>query len=199
MNFGITAAFACNIAINANEVKKQSNKDKSCMKKLIRNMAVLATGACLMAATAVADPIFLGDYNANPPTIPILGSEEIEMDYLNGLIFDYNSTPPPVPIPYPATTYDKTQWGNNDDTTPEIGNLGDWEYIALKFGNNYTFYYLNGATTFEFTSPGQNGLSHYTLFDAEPTNKTPEAGVTAILLGTALLGLGAVRRRVGLK
>lgn len=168
------------------------------MKKLIRSMAVIATGACLMAATAMADPIPLGDYFADPPEFPVLGSETEERDYLNGLILDYNNQEP-IPIPYPATTYAKTQWGDNDDTTPEIGNLGDWEYIALKYGNDYTFYYLNGATTFEFTAPGLNGLSHYTLFDAEPTNKTPEAGATAILLGTALLGLGAVRRRVRLK
>jgi len=185
MNCGIKDAFAYGTAINANEVRKQSNKDKSIMKKLIRSMAVLATGACLMVGTATADPIDLGVYDA--PNNP-----ENELTLLNSLIPTYNlANDPDLPL---ALGFEKTE--NQSGISNEI-DLTGWSYIGLKYATSIQYWYVAGLDSWTFTTP--QDLSHYTLFGPEPTNKTPEAGATAILLGTALLGLGAVRRRLGLK
>lgn len=52
------------------------------------------------------------------------------------------------------------------------------------------------AGTGKIYSPKDNGWSHISFFGKKVTHDAPDSGTTLILLGTALAGLGFLRRRV---
>ncbi|BCS36054.1 hypothetical protein TBR22_A52910 [Luteitalea sp. TBR-22] len=98
-------------------------------------------------------------------------------------------------------------------------NLGNFTYkwVVAKWGPDSAVYYIgNLAANTEvtlslggtgWTSQG-HGLSHYTLFNRTPgsTNgggngggdRVPDGGTTSMLLGSALVGVAALRRRLSL-
>lgn len=188
------------------------------MKKLIRNMVVLAAGACLMVGTATADTIdmnyLIGASIDGAPSG--LANEEARLQYFIDL---HNGLAPTAPsdgntyVPYtgnwttPLPAWDGTSTGQIGQTSTQFNvDVTDWAYLMVKWANDSYYYYVGNLTgshsiindvVFNQNGGPQNA-SHYRLFGGTP-NKTPEAGATAILLGTALLGLGAVRRRLGLK
>ena len=74
-------------------------------------------------------------------------------------------------------------------------------YIKLKWDGHDQFYFVGddpGSHTFNSTvfntgNGSPEGLSHYVLYNCEHNN-VPDSGTTAMLLGSALTGLGAIRR-----
>jgi hypothetical protein len=78
-----------------------------------------------------------------------------------------------------------------------IGNL--WLYV--KDGNHSPAWYLislagwNGTDSLELQAfwPGPGAISHVTILGGGPST-VPDGGTTVILLGSALVGLGTVRR-----
>jgi hypothetical protein len=64
-------------------------------------------------------------------------------------------------------------------------NTADW----LGAGN--TALPSNGSTIWDASG---SGLSHYTYFG---TRSVPDGGITISLLGSALVGLGLLRRKLG--
>ncbi|MCC6857081.1 MAG: hypothetical protein IT158_00895 [Bryobacterales bacterium] len=70
------------------------------------------------------------------------------------------------------------------------GNTGAGAYV----------WYVAGLTEVSIPAvlpgPDQYGLSHYTLFNPFGTHETPDGGMTLMLLGGALVGLDALRRRL---
>lgn len=113
----------------------------------------------------------------------------------NGGSITYSLTPgsgvPAPALPTPIA------FGFRDETEP-FGDINApaYSYILGKYGNvAYIFYIgnLSGAYSLP-TTLGGNSLSHELAFSAAP--RVPEAGTTVALLGLALLGLGALRRRL---
>jgi hypothetical protein len=92
-----------------------------------------------------------------------------------------------------------------NDSTPLSGvNATGWVYVIGKYGSGSSgggeyVWFINGAISGTITlpstfAPGGPGLSHISLY-----NKTtvPDGGATLMLLGGALVGLGALRRKLG--
>ncbi len=68
-------------------------------------------------------------------------------------------------------------------------------------GGGVAFYSISGDGTFSFPNNGsgpngKGGFSSLDLFQCEHNNNVPDGGTTAMLLGSALTGLGIVRRFV---
>jgi hypothetical protein len=95
-----------------------------------------------------------------------------------------------------------------DATSPPTAfNVSGYEYLLAKYGNTSRVWYVAGLADVEIPSqafsgkftggpnrrPISNGLSHWTLFNAQAV---PDGGVTVILLGAALFGVEALRRRL---
>ncbi len=86
---------------------------------------------------------------------------------------------------------------NGTGTSIDLGS-GSYLYLFAKYdGPNYGAEVwfvgnLSGLITIPATGGGY-GLSGWTLF-GPGTNNTPDSGTTAVLLGSALAGLGAIRR-----
>jgi len=90
-----------------------------------------------------------------------------------------------------------------NDTTPSAGfDATGWVYVIGKYGSASSgggeyVWFINGALTGTYTLPTKfegdgPGLSHISAY-----NKTtvPDGGATLMLLGGALVGLGALRRK----
>lgn len=84
-----------------------------------------------------------------------------------------------------------------DETSPYAPiDLGLWDYVYAKYGNDAYVWYvgdLTGVVELDASVPGVGGLSHYSLYNA---TSVPDGGATMMLVGMALLGIGAVRRRM---
>ena len=97
-------------------------------------------------------------------------------------------------LPSPADFTDKDESGDN---TVDVTGFA---YILAKYGKGsetqISHVWYVGNLTGEQTVPDSSGggLSHISRFNAT-TNGVPDGGTTLMLLGTALVGLGALRRR----
>ncbi len=77
-------------------------------------------------------------------------------------------------------------------------NTAGYFYLLVKNGNTDNVWYLGGnvASVDIPTTFGEGaGTSHYALFN--PTT-VPDGGATLMLLGGALVALGALRRKSGI-
>ena len=142
-----------------------------------------------------------------------------EMGYISDLI-TLAPGAPPTAIPPSTETYNRLNSTNNGpfpDPNTLIGTKFDmrdgWPtslisvngvtYILAKYdahnpGAGAYVWLLTGllpvdTVTLPTLSPGGYGISHYTVFGAVPT--VPDGGATLMMLGGALVGLGALRRR----
>ena len=96
-----------------------------------------------------------------------------------------------APLPNPLT------FSFKDETSPFSSfDASLYSYVLGKYGNVTYLYYignLSGTYDLPLTGPNQLGLSHEIGFVARTTT-VPDGGMTVIMLGSALAGLGAVRR-----
>jgi hypothetical protein len=122
---------------------------------------------------------------------------------LQTVVTGYNTANPLTPLPTPISTGAFDEPGN----TGGIFNVTGFEYAVLHYGvgnggvkgsgGGVEFFFLDGLTSFNVPLNGTGlngfgGISSVTLFKgAAPT---PDGGTTVMLLGTALTGLGVVRR-----
>jgi hypothetical protein len=95
-----------------------------------------------------------------------------------------------APLPNPLT------FSFKDDSAPFVSfDASLYSYVLGKYGNvTYLFYIgnLSGMYDLPLTGPNQLGLSHEIGFVSRTS--VPDGGMTVIMLGSALAGLGAVRR-----
>lgn len=85
--------------------------------------------------------------------------------------------------------------------------VGGWTYLLAKYdgpNGGAMVWYVGDLTNVDIPSSydlpggqdGAQGLSHYSLFNPYQQD-TPDGGATLMLLGGALIGMGALRRRLG--
>ena len=87
--------------------------------------------------------------------------------------------------------------------------LGGYDYLFLHWGGHgggwEQVYYVGGLSgLYEFDQPtkaGDNsdtigGLSFYSFYGPNPPRNVPDGGITVLLLGAALSGLGLIRRKL---
>ena len=156
------------------------------------------------AAFTIGDAYYLGSIDPGSPA-----SEADEAGYINHLI---GMTAPSGPTVFEGHSYvrsalggafpDAVEAGSSRDFEAPFGpvNVEGWTYLLGKYGNVDYVWYVAGQTG-EWGLPandavpgagGGQGMSHYTLFN--PTS-VPDGGMTLILLGGALVGLEALRRK----
>lgn len=106
----------------------------------------------------------------------------------------------------------------SDSGDNTLSGLGSYEYVLAKYGNDVVIWYIgnlvqdgsvevpssyteteivvnpNNGKIQERTTFG-GGLSHLSFYNE--LQRVPDAGATAILLGSGLMGLAALRRRIG--
>jgi hypothetical protein len=167
----------------------------------MNRLTLLAIGALLFAAPAHAVVINLGSF-ATPP-----GGDSAanELAFLNSTVLPaYNAANNPD---LPAALAGSQNVDVSGNMLSITFNATGYEFVKLKWGQNWQFYYVagEGSLTFQSTTFNQNGqpqaLSHYTFFNSTlapegpgPGVGVPEGGTTALLLGLAVLGLGFFRR-----
>jgi hypothetical protein len=169
-------------------------------------LAFSATSRAATIALTYQGDFYLGYIDPNLPSDP--ADEANYINYLTGLaagtvrvLGDYGQW------------YDRqgTDWGDTSGAAdalvgPTFGSGtitfsgGGSQYILAKYGNNPALVWYNPdgfwgdfsvqAKFTEFNNGG--GMSHVDLF-----NYVPDGGATLMLLGGALIGLGALRRKFG--
>jgi hypothetical protein len=102
----------------------------------------------------------------------------------------------------PTTLPDVIAYVNRDESSPyQLDNsLGLYSYMTAKYGNDkqVVFYIadIKDIITVENKFGGSGpGLSHLSWLTAAPAS-VPDGGLTVMLLGAALTGIGLVRRFV---
>ncbi len=83
--------------------------------------------------------------------------------------------------------------------------VGPTAYLLVKDGKQTPAWYLFNLTLLGWNGtddlvlsgfwPAQGSISHVTLYGTTSTNRVPDGGMTISLLGSALVGLGLLRRR----
>jgi hypothetical protein len=86
---------------------------------------------------------------------------------------------------------------NNGFTGGTLNGITGFTYLLVKFGDESHVWVLNPAATVNIEVPNQlsgpgTGTSHYSLYNY---TRVPDGGMTLMLLGGALVGLGALRRK----
>jgi hypothetical protein len=162
-------------------------------------------GLCALAAPAHAVPIVIGVF----PDPPGGDSAANQLAFLNSTVIPAYTPALPNDLP-PALA-----GASNVDVGGELLqislNPSGYEYLKLKWGNTWQFYYTAGETLpYNFVSPTtgpqgqQQGLSHYTFFNSTlapggpgtiPGPGVPDGGTAVVLFGISLCGLELVRRR----
>ena len=180
-------------------------------------MVALGVSAPIASATQLyipdvntSDPYYVGRINDGIPS-----SEAEEMAYIKILI-GLNTNQSPIQIPLGSgEVYDRLYSTVGGLLTPtpyaptvdgpgafhENINVTDYAYILGKYdaGNAgaYVWYVagLGSVTLPLYATPDDRyELSHYTLFKVRQGD-VPDGGFTLMLLGGALVGLGALRRK----
>lgn len=166
----------------------------------IKSIAAVVAFCAAFAYQASANIILLGETNLGN------SGDATEEAWVKQLIQDYNTANnpdlPALPTPGVKTPIPD---GPND---PEIKRFTytvpddcDFVYVLAKFGGGPTVitdyaWYLTAGETLVFPPLNEeqmrNALSHYVVWCG--TNGVPDGGLTAVLLGLALTGLGASRR-----
>lgn len=181
---------------------------------------ILTLTAGLLAAWTIqarADTIDI-DFafgSATPASPSGLSSEEQRLGHLINL---YNGTPsiapdgnayaslsganvPPAPLP----VWDGTSTGQLGGGAASFNlDVTGWEYLMVKYANVAYFYFVGDLTGIHLVNndvvSNDNGVpqnaSHYRLFGGNDDNRVPDGGMTLMLLGAGLSGLGLVRKSV---
>ena len=185
-------------------------KDTMMKKTLLTAMAcVLALGlsASTASALAIGDARYLGWID---PSTPANATGEVAG--INVLI---DQPAPSGPTNISGTLYLRTasSCGTCPDATTTNGQQGltdanvdgttisvtGYTYLLAKYGTRGEVWYIAGLTgsqTIPLTGSNGNATSHYSLYNLT-TTQVPDGGVTAGLLGLAMLGVGYLRRRIG--
>jgi hypothetical protein len=178
------------------------------MKKslLIAFAAVMALGlsASTASALAIGDANYLGYVD---PSVPANAAGEVQSindllarpapsgpTTIAGVTYLRSSNTCGGPCPA-ATTVGADQ---GDPPAPTVFVTG-WTYVLAKYGNTAHIWYvgnLTGNQTIPQTATPGGGLSHISRYNLT-TTQVPDGGVTAGLLGLAMLGVGYLRRRIG--
>lgn len=183
--------------------------------RLVRFIAVI--GGLLLGVNALlADPIAPIDLNKpTPNSVPSSSGEGFVADWLNGLIDIYNEANN-ANLPKPAVQAFKVNLPEDGPGVTAITlPLGEYQYLVLHWGGQgqngsngkgpkgattivpevpYDAFYIGGYTgDFTFDYNAKNGLSWYAMYNPIEHN-VPDGGLTAMLLGLGLSGLGASRR-----
>lgn len=128
-----------------------------------------------------------------------------ELAFLNSTVLPaYNAAHNPDLL---AATFGTENINVPDDDILSIAlDVTGWSYVKLKWGKQWQFYSVageSGSILFASTVLNPNeidyqALSHYTFFGPE-TVHTPDGGSTLLLLGSALIGVGLIRRKLSSK
>jgi VPDSG-CTERM motif len=155
--------------------------------------AAIACASLGLASQVRATIIDLGITTGEPASI------KAEFDRLTAQIDLYNASHDPDldPAIIAGAVEVDTPTGPTSITVDVTGFC----YIKLKWDGKDQFYFVGddpGLQTFNSTvfnrgNGSPEGLSHYVLYHCEGQN-VPDSGTTAMLLGTALTGLGFARR-----
>jgi hypothetical protein len=192
------------------------------MKRALTIAVVCAAGLGLTATRAEAIALTIGDAQYVGNVIDgIPSSEVLEAGYINWLI---TLAPGVGPVQLPGTDpandeiYDRTNSpASLTGTFPQAIldgalkvesrahadiDVTGFTYILAKYdaskpGAGAHVWLVSSLTVVNLpANSGQHTLGHYTLFNANGAfQPVPDGGTTLILLGGALIGLGALRRR----
>lgn len=176
------------------------------MKMIKYFIPVVALLAWVQTASAISSPLNITVYNganviAAPDSAIANYGDTVVYNWLTANISSYNtlnsaSLPTLVINPYLSKTSGTFPSG------PQSISLNGADYIFLHWGGQgggwLQAYYTAGLTgNFSFAPPPGNpptvgGLSFYSVYGA----RVPDGGSTALLLGSALAGLGLIRRKL---
>lgn len=189
-------------------------------KQAVIAIAIVVAGVCINAR---AITITTADYGigtiipgtpANPSTE--LGYVQTSVSIWNGttLAGTYSGNtytllsgglvPTPLTAPTVVASNESDFNGSGNTATLSLG-AGGYEYLLTRWGGGDILYYvegLSGNITVEndLVSPGQTdtGLSHFALFgdESNPPPSVPDGGSTVAMLGSALLGISALGRKL---
>lgn len=174
-------------------------------KTLLTAMAcVLALGlsASTASALAIGDANYLGWVD---PSTPANAGGEVQS--INDLL---DRPAPSGPTTISGVTYlrtancpacvDATTTGANQGNAPSATvDVTGWTYVLAKYGTRAEIWYvgnLTGVQPLPLVGSNGNTQSHYSRYNPT-TTQVPDGGVTAGLLGLAMLGVGYLRRRIG--
>lgn len=176
----------------------------------MKKLALLALALGLSTAT-YGNPIEIPGTGMDIPkngtggTQPNANNDASNFFRLQNVINAYNLANALNPLPAPIAT------GVEDlgSATVGPGGLSGFDYAVLHYGagtdgthgsgGGVEVFFLNGATSFTFPANGSGpngfgGFSSLTLFQGTPG--VPDGGVTVLLLGVALSGLGLLRAKL---
>ncbi|MSU62731.1 MAG: hypothetical protein EXS31_10100 [Pedosphaera sp.] len=184
------------------------------MKKIITTLSVIIACACFLGTSASAlnftSAEFLGIIETGEPA-----SIANEVGYVNTLLAQASPSGPTTISGHNYTRSSNPDLGSGsvsdtDAVKDESGGVSvpaGYEYLLAKYdGPNAgdVLWYLGGAAA---TIPANSfglwvnrggtgyGISHFTVFNPGD-NHVPDGGMPLVMLGTALTGLGVVRRFV---
>jgi VPDSG-CTERM motif len=165
----------------------------ACMMGTLSHLSALAIGDSL----GLIDPNHPASPDASEDFVDILLSQPLGSGPTQiGANFYTRTTNDPLNGNYPAAEFAANLNGQFDDINLGSGFL----YLLAKYdGPNYgsVVWYVGGLTGLIDIpdKAGQYGISNTYLFNGVPSNGVPDGGTTLMLLGSALAGLGALRRR----
>ncbi|MGA2661210.1 MAG: VPDSG-CTERM sorting domain-containing protein [Verrucomicrobiota bacterium] len=174
-------------------------------------LCLIGLGVGLLSQTASA-ALMSNDYEigtqsgaSNPESL------SQELTYMNDVINAYNGGAPaygslvnPAPLALASTDVQISK-------TDTITLTGTDDYLSIRFGNTFVGYDIEGLTgSLTVQTPGglPPGDQHFFLYDVGSTGGgggggggggqpgVPDGGMTAGLLGLALCGIGALRRKL---
>lgn len=175
--------------------------------KVKKLLSVLAVGLALLSVNANAHLVYMGEYQPNLPN----ANPDTELDWLKTL--------PGVPSDVEFLFKDDGTINNPknlditvtglDALTGTVSwdvSLSGWsiDYVLVKSGSGrdvggYNVYSVSADQRFvnllgdEIVGPYNKEISHVSIF-GRPGGTVPDGGLTAVLLGLALSGMGATRR-----
>lgn len=137
------------------------------------------------------------NYPGFPPPVPDGGNYETYISPKPA-----NVPPPLLPnfVPGPGETSGKQGENAGLGNTLSV-DVSEWTYLMVKWANTSYYYYVGGLTgtltvtndvVFNENDKAQEA-SHYTLFKRRD-NGVADGGLTAVLIGLGLAGLGVSRR-----
>jgi hypothetical protein len=185
---------------------------------LLKSCLVAASVAFAATASAVPLRIDVAPWAPPAPVDPSSAGDANVIAWLQAVVDSFNAlNGPGAPLPTVGAT--AVQASNNgvdpDGAGPFPGYgtgtlslslpLSSYTYLALRWGggqdgDNWQAFYIGAETgSFTFNAPGQNGLSDYRLYNARTSTAVPDGGSGALLLGSALLSIGLIKRRLAKK